>query len=543
MHDCGLVRITSGNVSPEQRLDELYSVIDYDPKRAYDCSCLQSNLMDIRGIWIEHHHFAGSGKMPSITSPLKLCDAISRRELLRVGALSPIGLSLPMLLAPRAAGGEMAAPRVRAKSCLIIFMEGGASHIDLWDMKPNAPAQVRGEFKPIATQLPGVMLCEHLPMTAPHWHKLAQINSVTHSITDHNAGSYYALTGRSPVDQGKLIVSEAPGNFPPFGAVLSKLRPSSNELPNFVHIPEIMSNNNFDIPGELAGFLGGEHDPFITGDPSLRGYRTPGLSPQPAVSLDRLSQRDELLSQLDRSLGQRGDDAAIARMDQFQRKAVAMITSAKVREAFDLSREPQSVRERYGVDPGSNRAIEARKFGGLPHLGQSMLLARRLIEAGVPLITLVTGRRIDQAWDTHRDHFPLLKKSLLPPFDRAFSALLEEMTERGLLDDTLLVVMGEFGRTPKLGYVTSSAGAAANGRDHWPYCYSIQLAGAGIPAGLQYGMSDQHAAYPSRDAVTPEDIAATIYTLLGIPIDAEIRDPLGRPHRVIIGKPIEPFVS
>ncbi len=481
--------------------------------------------------------------MLPFSSPWQLCDRASRRDVLRLGSLLPVGLTLPALLAGRAAASDAKIPRGRAKSCLIVFLEGGPSHIDLWDMKPNAPSQVRGEFKPIPTQTPGVSLCEHLPLTARHWHHLAQVCSVTHGITDHNAGAYYALTGRHPVDQGRLIVSDSATNFPPFGSVMSKLRPATDNLPSFVHIPEIMSNNNFDIPGEQAGFLGGAHDPFVTGDPSLRGYRTPGLTPQPTLSLNRLQRREALLSNLDRSLGRLGDDPAVTRMDQFQQKAVAMLTSSRVREAFDLSREPQSVRERYGLDPGSDRSLEARKFGGLPHLGQSMLLARRLIEAGVPLITLVSGRRIDQAWDTHREHFPLLKKSLLPPFDRAFSALLEELVQRGLLQDTLLVVMSEFGRTPKLGYVTSNAGAAANGRDHWPYCYSVQFAGAGVPAGLMFGASDKDAAYPSRDAVTPEDLAATIYTLLGVPHDTEIHDPLGRPHRVIIGKPIEPLVT
>ena len=410
-------------------------------------------------------------------------------------------------------------------------------------MKPNAPAQVRGEFQAIATRTPGVTVCEHLPRSAAHWHRLAQVRSVTHSITDHNAGSYYALTGRSPMEQGQLIVSESPRNFPTYGAVLSALRPTAGDLPSFVHVAEIMSNNGFDIPGELAGFLGAAHDPFITGDPSLPGYQTPGLTPQPALTLNRIERRQSLLQQLDHSLGGLSESRSVGRLNEFQRKAVDMITSTKVRDAFRLDKEPTSMRERYGLDPGSDRKLEARKFGGLPHLGQSMLLARRLIEAGVPLVTLVTGRRIDQAWDTHRDHFPLLKKSLLPPFDRAFAALMDDLTQRGLLDSTLLVLMGEFGRTPKLGYVTSNAGAAPNGRDHWPYCYSVQMAGAGVPAGLIYGASDQQAGYPSRDPVTPEDIAATIYTILGISADAEVFDNLGRPHRVQIGKPIDALVG
>jgi uncharacterized protein (DUF1501 family) len=230
-------------------------------------------------------------------------------------------------------------------------------------------------------------------------------------------------------------------------------------------------------------------------------------------------------------------------MDVFRRKAIKLISSPEAQRAFDLSKEPARVRERYGVDKGSDRSIEARKFGGLPQLGQSMLLARRLIEAGVRLVTVVTGRRIDQAWDTHRDHFPLLKQSLCPFFDQSVSALLEDMSNRGMLDETLVVVMGEFGRTPKLGYVTSGAGAAKNGRDHWPFCYTVMLAGAGIPSGTVFGASDKIGAYPSRDPVKPDDVAATIYELMGISADTEIHDPQGRPYALTQGKPISALLG
>lgn len=460
---------------------------------------------------------------------------ITRREWLRLGALAPLGLGLPRLLS--------AAEPPRARSCLLIFLEGGPSHIDLWDMKPEAPAEVRGAFKPIATRIPGVHVCEHLPLSAPHWHRFAQVRSVHHAVNDHNAGAYYALTGHSPVEGGRLVVAESPKNFPPIGAVAARFRPTGRALPDFIHIPEIMSNNGFDIPGESAGFLGPRFDPFVTGDPSLPGYRVPGLAAAPELSLERLGQRDQLARALDRELGRLADDAAAERLDALQRKALTMIASPAVRRAFDLSGEPAAVRERYGVDPGSDRAIEARKFGGLPHLGQCMLLARRLLEAGVRLITLVSGRRIDQAWDTHRDHFPLLKRSLLPPLDRALSALLEDMAARGLLDETLIVVMGEFGRTPKLGYVTSGAGAAPDGRDHWPYCYTVLFAGAGIRAGTVHGASDRQAAYPSRDPATPEDIAATVYNVLGVPADAEVRDAQDKPYAVTTGTPIRAILS
>jgi hypothetical protein len=473
--------------------------------------------------------------LPFTGRPSRLCTGPSRREFLRLGALTPAALALPTLLTADAAPRR----RLTARSCLLIFMEGGPSHIDLWDMKPDAPAEVRGEFRPIQTKIPGITVCEHLPLAAKLWHHLAQVRSVHHAVNDHNAGAYYMLTGRSPVEGSKLIVANSPKNFPPYGAVLAKLRPPTAAVPGFVHIPEYQWNNGVDLAGQGAGFLGAAFDPFVSGDPSLPDYRVPGLDLLPELPLDRLGTRNDLRADLDRTLARLGDSESIDRMTVFQKKALEIITSPAARKAFDLSQEPAAVRERYGLDPGSDRSTEARKFGGLPHLGQCLLLSRRLIEAGVRLVTLMTGRKIDQAWDTHRDHFPLLKKSLLPPFDRAFSALLTDFVERDLLKDTLLVVMGEFGRTPKLGYVTSSAGAAKNGRDHWPSCYTIFLAGGGIPPGAIHGSSDRTAAVPKEYPVTPEDIAATIYAALGIDPTTEIHDPLGKPYELAPGRPIE----
>lgn len=467
--------------------------------------------------------------MPTIPSSSTHFARWTRRHWLRVGGLSTAGLALPTLLAHEAQAAKPAPRSKRAKSCIVFFLEGGPSHIDLWDMKPDAPAEIRGEFRPIQSTLPGLHVCEHLPLLAQQMHHLTLVRSVHHGITDHNAGTYYMLTGRYPVDGSKLIVANSPRNFPPYGAVLAKLRPTHLSLPAFVHIPEYMSNNGVDIAGESAGFLGAQYEPFLSGDPSLPDYQVPGLAPEANVPAERLAERNSLLGALDQ-LNARSTDPAFGRMDKFRRKALELVTSPATRQAFDLTREPLAVRERYGVDPGSDRNIEARKFGGLPHLGQCMLLARRLIEAGVRLVTICTGRRIDQAWDTHRDHFPLLKQSLCPMFDRSFSALLADMHVRGMLDETLVVAMGEFGRTPKLGYVTSGAGAAKNGRDHWPYCYTVLFAGAGIQSGALFGASDKQAAYPARDPVTPEDVTATIYEALGIPADTEIRDALGQPH-------------
>jgi hypothetical protein len=302
-----------------------------------------------------------------------------------------------------------------------------------------------------------------------------------------------------------------------------------------------MSNLGYDLPGQRAGFLGAAYDPLVAGDPSVADYAVPGLALPRDVSLARLFERRTLLS----DLNQRPGDAALPRqfdgMSAHYARAFDLLAAAETRRAFDLGQEPASVRERYGLPDRRDRSVEARKFGGLPHLGQCTLLARRLIEAGVRLVTIASGRRFDQAWDTHRQHFPLLKKSLLPYADRAMAALVADLAERGLLDETLVVFMGEFGRTPKLGQITSGAGADAAGRDHWPHCYTVLFAGGGTRGGAVYGASDRFAAYPSADPVTPEDVTATIYQALGIPLKTELRDTLGRPHQLATGTPIGIF--
>ncbi len=460
----------------------------------------------------------------------------SRREFLRAGGLALGGLSLPALL--RAA--DRAPKRGRAKSVLLVFMDGGPSHLEMWDLKPGAPAEVRGEFQPIRTDVPGLTVGELLPLTSRVMRHVAQVRSVTHGITDHNAGSFYVLTGKHPADgSARGVQTDSAATFPPFGAVAAKLKPVDGAMPPYVLLPEYQWNNGVDIGGQKGGFLGAKFDPFVSGDPSLPNFRVPGLELNAELPLDRLAARDDLRRALDSAVGARRDAPGLDKLDAFQRKAVEVVTSPEARRAFDLSGEPLKVRERYGTDPGSDRALEARKFGGLPHIGQTFLLARRMIEAGVRLVTVVTGRRIDQAWDTHRDHFGLMRRALCPPFDRAFSALLEDMSARGLLEDTLVVVTGEFGRTPKIGYVTSGAGAAKNdGRDHWPYCYTVLFAGAGVPGGAVYGSSDRTAAHPREHPVGPEDIAATIYAALGIDLDAELHDAQNRPQALCSGKPI-----
>ena len=458
-----------------------------------------------------------------------ILDGLGRREFLRLGTLGGVGLTLPQLLH---AQDRRATRSTGARSCILFFLEGGPSHIDLWDMKPNAPVEVRGEFQPIATTAPRIEVCDHLPLLAQQMHHVALVRSVHHKVNDHNAGAYYALTGHSPLQGGNLIVGPAPDNFPPYGAVLAKLRPSE-QLPPFVHVPEYMSNLGRNLPGQDAGFLGSAYDPFVAEDPSEPDYEVPGVSLPDDVAWARLERRRALLTQVDGL-----NSTAAERMRTSYERAFTLLHSTKMRDAFDLSREPDSVRQRYGLPDRTDRSVEARKFGGLPHLGQCMLLARRLVEAGVRLVTVCSGRRIDQAWDTHRQHFPLLKQSLLPYADRAFAMLLADLSERGLLDETLVVAMGEFGRTPKLGQITSGAGATANGRDHWPHCYSVLFAGGGVRGGTVYGASDGDGAYPLENAVTPADIAATIYHALGVDPEMRIRDSFGRPHTLSSGRAI-----
>ena len=458
--------------------------------------------------------------------------------MLHVGSLPMLGLSLPRLLLHTATAAA-AAPRPAAKACILFYLEGGPAHQDLWDMKPEAPAEVRGEFRPIATHVPGLQVCEHLPRFALQAHRLAFVRSVSHSMSEHNSATYYALSGVHPIRGGQLVQGVSRENMPTFGSVLARLRPTGGALPSFVHVPEIMSNSGFDIAGQSAGFLGAAYEPFVTGDPSRPAYRVPGLGLPGDVSDDRFRGRQRLVRGLHQGEAAPADRSATARFDEFSRRAYTMVTSAEARRAFRLDEEPAAVRERYGLDPSNDRTKGAREFGGLPHLGQSLLLARRLVEAGVRLVTVCTGRSPDQTWDTHRDHFPLLKQSILPMVDRAFSALLEDLHGRGMLSETLVVAMGEFGRTPRIGQVTTPAGADSGGRDHWPHCYTVMFGGVGISPGAIHGASDRHAAYPASDAVRPEDIAATIYHAMGIDPRREILDPLGRPHVLARGEPLE----
>ncbi len=446
----------------------------------------------------------------------RLCEGITRREWLRVGALGAAGLALPELLLGQAAG---AAPRTdrtfgRAKSCILAFLFGAPGHQDLWDLKPDAPAEYRGEFRPIRTSAAGIEICELLPQTARQAHHLTLVRSVTHPDDTHTVAMHYMLTGHRHA-QPQTNPQNKPTDFPCFGAVMRHLRAGSGPIPSGISLnapANQVSANNHIFPGFFAGFLGAEADPlFLAQDPNRPGFRP--FEPAPGLSAPRLSRRRSLLQEVDARWKEAEPALAARRLEGHLRQALELTTSTAARQAFDLEGEPTALRDRYGRHP----------------FGQGLLLSRRLVEAGVRLVT-VNWMRDDAFWDTHSKNFSQLRESLLPPFDRAFSALLEDLSARGLLDETLVVCLGEFGRTPKIN--------ANAGRDHWAACNTVVLAGAGIRGGAVYGASDALAAYPASAPVTPDDLSATIYHALGLDPATEIVDPLGRPLPLSRGGPV-----
>jgi hypothetical protein len=448
----------------------------------------------------------------------RLCEGLTRREWLRAGALGIAGLTLPELLRARAAARPALAVRDgvfgRAKACIVLFLFGAPAHQDVWDIKPDAPADVRGEFRPIATTVPGILVGEHVPRTARVAHHFAIVRSVTHPDNTHTVAMHYMLTGTRHAEPNTNPQNK-PTDFPTFGAVLRYLRPGRGPLPSGISLnspANQVSANNHIFPGFFAGFLGRAHDPlFISQDPSQ-----PDFSPFPSAAgaaAQRLRDRRPLLAEVERQHRALAETAAARLRDSYYDRAFDLVTSPAARRAFDLTRESDRTRARYGSSA----------------FGQGCLLARRLVEAGVPLVT-VNWARDDAFWDTHSDNFRQLKNSLLPPFDVAFAALLEDLAQRGLLDETLVVCLGEFGRTPKIN--------KAAGRDHWAACNSVVLAGGGVRGGQVYGSSDRTAAYPATSPVTPDDLAATIYHALGIDIRTELRDHLNRPLPLTAGTPV-----
>lgn len=430
---------------------------------------------------------------------------LSRRNCLQLGTLGVAGwgLSLPRLLAETAQRRQ----RTLADSCILLFLDGGPSHLDMWDLKPHSPDGIRGEFQPIATSLPGYYLCEHLPRTAQHMHRATVVRSMHHSVNNsHGAAVYTALTGH---DRGEVGGLASQNDHPHMGAVLAKLRPSPPNVLSHVHLPFITQEGagNPPQPGFFAGFLGRAYDPlFVLNDPNAPSFSVPELTLQSEVSGNRLATRRQLFGSLSAELS----TSAPREVTAMQGRAMDLLSSEQAQRAFRLSDEADADRERYGRNV----------------YGQSVLLARRLIEAGTRLVTVSWAPHANATWDTHGSNFASLKGTLLPQLDAACSSLVADLAERGMLDRTIVAVFGDFGRTPRIN-------ANNAGRDHWNYCYSLMLFGGGFRGGHVYGASDATGAFPTNNPLVPGDIIATMYHALGVRHDAELHDQLQRPHRVV----------
>lgn len=464
--------------------------------------------------------------MLSLLAPTatRLCDGLSRREVLRVGGLSALGLSLPDLLQARAAT-KPSAVKGKAKSCIILFLMGGPPQHSTWDPKPDSPPEIRGEFGPIATNVPGIQYASALPRLSRHADKLCVVRAMSTGDNAHSSSGYYILTGvpHQPM-QVENANPGAPNDWPNMGAIVRRVRGDSGGLPSAVRLPMHIFNTDSSVwPGQDAGFLGRASDPWLFRcDPGAASLRIPEFTLDADVAVDRLGERRDLLQQLDRTIASAGSSRGAFAPRQVQ--AFDLLTSTRARAAFDLSREPARVRDSYGRH----------------HFGQSVLLARRLVEAGVSLVHVNWYRGPEEpadapCWDSHTKEASRLKTVLAPTADQAFAGLLEDLSVRGLLDETLVVCMSEFGRSPKIN--------GAGGRDHWGPVFSVALAGGGVKGGQLYGSSDKHGGQPKDGRVLPPDLHATIYHLLGIPSDTEIHDGLGRPLPVSRGEVVKAMVG
>jgi hypothetical protein len=389
----------------------------------------------------------------------------------------------------------------------------------MWDLKPEAPAEVRGTFRPISTCVAGTQISEQLPRMARLADKYAIIRSVTHSDPNHPAAAYWMMVGSPMQRAAPQVVTMSREDRPHPGSVLAKLLPPPPALPSFVMVPEAISPVGPERPGQYAGFLGAAYDPYrVNSDPNLPTYSAGALSHVQDVTLRRLEDRRELLDQIDRQARLLDRTAAAHALDPHYARAFDLLSSPAAQRAFDITAEPTQTRDRYG------RHV----------FGQSVLLARRLVEAGVRLVHVNWVRHDNgkggQGYDSHRDHLEWAKSQLLPPTDAAFAALVSDLAERGLLKETLVIMMGEFGRTPRFN--------SNGGRDHWPWCFSVVMAGGGVQGGRLHGASDKIGAYPTSSPVTPQDLMATLYHCLGVDPHTVIYDLQHRPYVLVEGTPV-----
>ncbi len=444
--------------------------------------------------------------------------------------------SVPSSASNAKASGGTTASGGKAKSVILFFLCGGASHLDTWDMKPDAPAEYRGPFSPINTSAPAIQLCEHLPFLSKQAHHLAVINSVgsTVNTNDHHAGYYYNLTGHVPDQTFKSLGNDRrpyADDWPFMGSVVASRRPHKGALPSTITLPHMPSRKPYTRPGQFAARLGVDFDPlYVNGSVETPlSFQAPSLTLTGDVTKDQLQSRHQLLNELDQAKKRFEGSAKVDIWKQHQQRTMELLLASETTTAFDVSRESESIRERYG------KSVNA----------MSLLLARRLVEAEIPFVTVFwkgNDKLKDKcksagSWDTHGNNFGCLKDNLLPEFDRAFSALIEDLAQRGLLDQTLLLVTSEMGRKPKIGD-PRSGGVSGAGRDHWTHCLSVLMAGGGIRGGQTYGASDRFGEYPADHPVTPADITKTVYHATGI-ADLQARDSQGRPYNLLdTGDPI-----
>ncbi len=426
------------------------------------------------------------------------CSGPSRRALLQAGLTSVVGLGLADLFRLQTLASGTGVPRpTKVKSCILVWLAGGASHLDTFDPKPDAPSDVRGEFKPIDTSVPGLKISEILPRMAKVMDRVTLIRSVTSPEAEHARASHHMLTGYRP---SPAVV------YPSVGSVVARVvSDDRGALPPFVAAPDAP------IFG-TSGYLTPAYDPFaINGDPNAEGFRVRDLTPPDKLTLDRLRRRRAMVKSLDEFAHDVGKTSLTSSRDKFSDKAYDLLTSSAAQKAFKINDEPRELREKYGRNP----------------MGQTCLLARRLVEAGVSFVTINDRGPGQLGWDTHQQNFTTLKNGLAPPFDQGLSALIEDLAARGRLAETLVVVMGEFGRTPKIN--------PNAGRDHHGRANCVLLAGGGIPGGVVLGKTDARGDGPADRPVTPSDLAATIFTAIGIDPNYQLETPDGRPIRLVDG--------
>ncbi len=451
---------------------------------------------------------------------------LDRRGMLRVLGGGVMGAALPCL--PARAGAESTGNPPgfgRAKSVLLVLLSGGPSQLDMLDPKPDAPAEVRGEFGTIGTTIPGVRVCEHLPKLAQQTQRWAIARTLAHHEHNHLLATHVALTGRpTPLPRGgsDLDRVETRNDFPNFAAALDFVRPRSDGLPSGISLPNYYIEGPLTWPGQHAGFLGPKHDPWqIQANPNDENFRVEALSMREGVTLPRLQSRRQLLDSLNSGRVELTGVEPAALRDQ-QTFAYNLLSSGRLVDAFQIAQETDETRLRYGRNA----------------FGQSLLLARRLLSAGVPLVQAAMG--IVQTWDTHVDNWGRLKNTLLPQLDQGLAALMDDLEASGLLEQTLVIVMGEFGRTPT---VSTLPGQTIPGRDHWAHAYSGLFSGAGVRGGQVLGETDEQAAYPVTRSWSPADVCSTIFNALGVDSETTIDDPLQRPHALLNGNVMSPLYS